>query len=187
MKPILLFLLLTFGSEISYGQTSKKFAQDTIVWNKDIKLIKDNFMAKRSFRGNFASTASTLYIHPDYKTSSMLIHVKAIFFKSKSFMKDEAPYILNHEQIHFDITEIYARKLRKLISEKDFKKVKDVVEVINKMSDKVIDEWQKEQNNYDDDTQHGINSAKQQVWNEKIQNQLVELENYSSTEIDIAN
>ena len=71
--------------------------------------------------------------------------------------------------------------------ERDFTKVKNIQFEIQKMYDKVNGDLQKEQSKYDADTEHGLNAAKQKLWNENIDIQLGELEDYIVTEIDIAN
>jgi hypothetical protein len=187
MKPLYFFLLFAFYAPLSYSQTNKKFAQDTIIWSADRPLTKEDFKVKKSSKAA-ASTSSGLFLHSEDKEGTLMFYVEAIFSKSKSFfMKEESLYTLKHEQLHFDITELHARKLRQKIIQRDFKKTSKVRETIQKMYDKAFEDCQREQSNYDRDTEHGINAAKQQVWSEKITQQLLELEAFSSTEIDIAN
>ena len=189
MKHTLKFLIiaLTIGSA-NAQMNNKKFAQDTIIWSKDLLLVKDNFKAKHPVgRKVSAQTYASIFIHSELKGASLLFYVETIFSKSKSYMKEDSPYILKHEQLHFDIYEVYSRKLRQLLLEKDFKKVKNVVEVIQKMGKKVAEDCGEEQVKYDNDTEHGLNAAKQQVWQEKVKKELEDLEKYSSTEIDIVN
>jgi hypothetical protein len=185
MKELLLLLMFVTASGSMRAQTSKKFAQDTIIWTKDSLLVKEDFRSKH--KGPLpAATATGLFIHPEYRDGTLLLHVEAIFRKSMSYMHDDVPYILNHEQIHFDICEVHARKLRKSIIDKNFKKVNHMVQVIQKIGDKENSELEKEEEDYDKDTEHGLNAAKQQVWNEKVKAELAELEQYSSTSVDIA-
>jgi hypothetical protein len=186
MRNIVICFIIFLGIQSVSAQNNKKFAQDTIIWKRDSSLVKDNFKAKHPTGNVPAQTATSLFIHSELKGESLLFYVEAIFSKSKSYMKEDSPYVLKHEQLHFDISEVYARKLRQLIIDKDFKKVKNVVEVIQKMANKVAEDCGKEQSNYDKDTEHGINSAKQHVWNEKIEKELNDLEKYSSSEIDLA-
>ena len=185
MKHFFILLLFVAVSGTMRAQTSKKFAQDTIIWTKDSLLVKEDFQSKH--KGPIpAATATGLFIHPEYSGGTLLLHVEAIFRKSMSYMHDDVPYILNHEQLHFDICEVHARKLRKSIIDKNFKKVNNIVQVIQKMADKESSEFNKEEDEYDKDTEHGLNAAKQQVWNEKVKAELAELEQYSSTAVDIA-
>ena len=188
MKTLSIFLILfAFQCKLNYAQTSKKFAQDTLIWSPERLLTKEDFKGKKSSKAA-AGTSSGLFIHSEDKEGTLMFYVEALFYKSKSFfMKEESPYALKHEQLHFDIAELYARKLRQKIIQRDFKKTNNLREVIHKIFEKAFEDSEKEQANYDRDTEHGINSAKQQVWSEKIKQQLQELEQYSSTEIDIAN
>lgn len=189
MKKIFSALLLFLIAQHGYAQLSKKMAKDTIVWRQDSGLTKESFKAKRQGSYPFAAySATALLFYTKDKDGALKFYIEAIFLKSKSFFnKEYSDYLLNHEQIHFDIVELYARKMRKRLDEKDFTKVNNAVAEIKKQYEKTLAEINKEQDKYDKDTQHGINSAKQQVWNESIAQQLKELEKYSSTEIDIAN
>jgi len=105
--------------------------------------------------------------------------------KSKSYIRENAPYVLKHEQLHFDITELYARKLRQMMHETDFKKVKNISAEISKMYNRVMADENKEQNKYDKDTEHGLNAAKQQVWSDDIAARLGAAEAFTATEINV--
>jgi hypothetical protein len=184
VKRILMLLTLSMISYSSQAQLSKRMAQDTLIWKSDSMLTREDFKAKRGGSA-YGVTASFIYLYQKEKSGNMLFTVEAIFLKSKSFLKDESPYIIKHEQLHFDISELYARKLRKAISDKDFKKVKKTVEVIQQLYNRASADCNKEQDKYDNDTEHSINAAKQQVWNESIAKQLAELSDYASTEVNI--
>ncbi len=182
-----LLLLLAFSLTVSgsvHAQLTKKQAQDTIVWKKDSLLVKENFQSKKSMNAPaYASTA--IYLYQKEVNGNLMFYVEALFLKSTSFMKDESAYILNHEQLHFDICELHARKLRQKIAEKDFAKVRDIVGEIQRMYHKTVNEWQNEEVKYDKDTQHGINAAKQNIWDENIRSQIIALDSFSSTAVDI--
>lgn len=186
MKRLLFLLFLLLFAFSIKAQSSKKALKDTLIWKNDSMLVKNDFTGKP--KGNvyygFASSGIVLYFKE--KDGVMLMVIEAIFQKSKSYLKGESSYLLKHEQLHFDITELYARKLRQRISQKNFAKVSNIQEEIMKMYTKVNAELDKEQVNYDNDTEHSQNSAKQKLWNQDISNQLKLLENFSSTEIDIA-
>jgi hypothetical protein len=189
MKKIFLSILLFVLVQSGYAQLSKKMAKDTLIWRQDSSLSKESFKAKHQSGYPFAAyTCATLFFYAKDRDGELKFCIEAIFLKSKSFfMKEVSPYLLNHEQIHFDIVELYARKMRQRLAEKDFKKINNIRGEIQKQYDKAISELNKEQDKYDKDTEHGMNSAKQQVWNESIAAQLKELDKYASTEIDVAN
>lgn len=180
---LLLLLIWQSGS----AQLTKREAQDTVIWRADSLLNRSYFLAKRSHYGPSipAYITSAIYLYQKENNGIRMFYVEAIMLKSKSFMKEETPYILNHEQMHFNITEIYARRLRKMIAEKDFTKVTDVVSLIERMYAKTMNECQKREAAYDKDTQHGINAAKQEVWNQTILKELLELDAFASTEVNV--
>ena len=78
--------------------------------------------------------------------------------------------LLDHEQLHFDLAEIAARKIRKRFE--DFKDgcfdARDT-EPIQAMVAEVDRELQEEQHRYDRETAHGVNVRMQDQWNRKIQ------------------
>jgi predicted secreted Zn-dependent protease len=111
--------------------------------------------------------------------------VETIFIRSKSFLRENSPDVLNHEQLHFDITELYSRKLRQRLAGKNFKAVKNISEEIQEMHRKIMEESGWEEKIYDDSTEHGVNSVKQKEWNEKVAAEIKELEQFSSVEVDI--
>ena len=92
--------------------------------------------------------------------------------------------ILKHEQGHFDLTEIYARMFRKQVMAATFT-FKNLKDKYNKIHTEIISGWNKEQNLYDKETDHGIDSTKQHQWLKDIAKRLDELKAYSDTLISI--
>ena len=86
---------------------------------------------------------------------------------------------INHEQGHFDIAEIYARKLRKefrenVKTEKDYQlKFKLIYQVLN-------GEFLDYENYYDKITKRGTNAEKQKELEAEIKAQLKKLEPYKN-------
>lgn len=183
------FLFLSFAGfaqKKSIAPAIRKFKGDTIVWKADSLLKKEDFKAKsKGSNGPLGFTASGLFFYPGEDAGQLIFYVEALFFKSKSYIVKYSEYVLKHEQTHFDITELYARKLRQKITETDFKKIKDIGKEISKYYQHIATEWQKEQEKYDKDTQHGTNPAKQQLWNEDIQRRIKELDKYAASAIDV--
>jgi hypothetical protein len=189
-KPLILLILLAFcfagySQKSSIAPTIRKFKKDTIIWKKDSLLTKDDFKGKgHGKNGPLGLTTWCLFLYPNESNGVLVFSVEALFIKSKSYIVQYSDYVLKHEQLHFDICELYARKLRKMISDKDFKKVNNVQKVIQDMYNKAAQDCAKEQQKYDDDTNHGLNAAKQQVWADDIKKQLDALDAYSDTEVN---
>ena len=188
---LILFLIAIFQQGIAQQSPIKpkirQFRKDTIVWKKDSLLSKADFKGHPKEKNELGATACFVFIYPSESGGNLNFHVEAVFIKSKSYLVKNSEAVLKHEQLHFDIAELYARKLRKQISETDFKKVRNIVDVVRKMYDKTANDFKKEENKLDKDTQHGMNSARQQVWVDDIANRLTELDQFSSTEVNIVN
>lgn len=173
-------------SQSSLSPTIKKFKDDTIVWKKDSLLSQNDFKGKGHGRSGAAGyTTSSIFIYTNEVNGQLVFEVQALFIKSKSFLVENSEYVLRHEQLHFDITELYARKLRKMVSDKDFRKVSNMQSVIQNMYSKIVEQWQKDEQRYDDETTHGINAARQKEWVDNIHAQLAAFDAYSSPEVNI--
>jgi len=189
MRRILLFSFAFLVCFTGYSQRKetvniKKLKHDTIIWQKDSLLTPADFKG-RVTRDWSGCCATFLMIEPVENNGNMLFSVQAVFVKSKSNIVKTSDYILKHEQLHFDICELYARKLRKMMLETDFKKVKNIQHEIQNMYNKVNEEYAKYERKYDEDTNHGENPAKQKVWSDDVTNQLKELDQYSSTMVNV--
>jgi hypothetical protein len=92
--------------------------------------------------------------------------------------------LLNHEQRHFDISEVYTRVVRKqmldILNNKLVHEIscgawaeckQEVQSLDNRLRDaktKGKSAWQTEQDQYDQETNHGQNVTAQAAWNAKI-------------------
>ena len=77
--------------------------------------------------------------------------------------------LLAHEQLHFDLTEIAVRRIRKRFEElKDACAEPGGSEIIPGEIEKIDRDLQEEQRRYDRETAHGVNAAAQAKWAEKI-------------------
>lgn len=91
---------------------------------------------------------------------------------------------LQHEQGHFDITEIYSRKLRKKLSDYTFKK-KSLKANFMKFYNGNAALLDAEHDLYDKETDHHRIEEKQKEWDKKIAEQLKELEAYKETNLTL--
>ncbi|ETN97029.1 DUF922 domain-containing protein [Zhouia amylolytica] len=78
--------------------------------------------------------------------------------------------ILAHEQLHFDITALYAQKLIHEISELNFEG--DVGEGLETLYHHVTKEMDSVQKIYDKQTEASVNESAQVIWRQKINDQL---------------
>jgi len=159
---------------------SKSDAPTLIDWEEQDPLTWNDFKGKAKDWGSVSAlTASAIEYAYDCDKGKLNLSVKAIFIPEESWAKSDAKneYILSHEQLHFDITEVYARKLRKELAAR----VNSCYEVrrIDGIARKVLDEWKVEQAKYDKDTGHSIHKDLQELWHKKIDRKLEYYADYS--------
>ncbi len=164
---------------------SKNNDKDKMPWSANRPLSWDDFDAEPNNGSKYgAITSSAIAFSFHSKGTDLQIDVKGEFFKNQSWVKKKARDAdgLKHEQGHFDITEIYARKLRKECSQNNFT-IKNVQNKLNDIYKSNAKAWEKEQSKYDNETQHHLNTAAQLQWNERIAKELHQLDAYSETHI----
>lgn len=184
MKQIIrnIFLLLIVYSSTSLNSLSNysnQQDQDKIVWSKKQKLTWNDFQGRPE--GNHspkvAVTSSNIKISYQYSNKGITSYaVIAAFSKNKSWTKTRTDKsVLAHEQLHFDITEVYARELRKSFDSLMVKNKTDK-SIFNSVYQKKMNSWKKTQYQYD--SQVYGNDVMQQKWIKHVANQLALLENY---------
>jgi len=154
--------------------------EQLIAWHPSYKLTWDDFKATPDTRSNAAATTTT-YLAIDYLIDNhgLRYRITCRFSCDKSWGLHRSSYILSHEQGHFDIAEIYARKLHKAMSEYRFNKrtyERDLKEIYETM----MQEKEDMQNAYDRETNHSINRRKQSEWQSRIEALLEEYGEYAN-------
>jgi len=160
--------------------------EKTIAWNDQRKLTWNDFKAKpKANTSAVALTASGITFGYSVKQSNTEIisfnaNVESHFYPNKSwFIKERADnYILAHEQLHFDITELHVRKLREQISKlKVSNSIKNELNILHKNSNAKLSEMQ---HLYDKQSQHSIHKEAQVKWQYYIKKELKKLEAFKS-------
>ncbi|ALW85771.1 hypothetical protein AUC43_12130 [Hymenobacter sedentarius] len=112
--------------------------------------------------------------------------VQATFDPNTSWFRDPknfTPALLRHEQMHFDLTEVYARIMRqKLVAFQAKVDCTKLQPAFNNFTKSVYAEWDREQNRYDVETNHGLNAAKQAYWEKQTQTKLAQLQAFAAQE-----
>lgn len=177
-KHILVFLGFLFIGNLN--------DRETITWNDSQKLTWADFKANPNPNSDaVALTASGITFGYSVKTSGKRIvdfsaSVEAHFYPNKSwYIKDRADtYILGHEQLHFDITELYVRKFRQQL---DLLVVNQNVKIqMNQIHEAINNALDKTQKTYDEQTNHSINVEAQKYWQTYIAEELQKLEKFKS-------
>jgi hypothetical protein len=170
-------IALLFSSPAVVAQDSN---EETLEWNASRRLTWSDYKAKPNPTSDAAATTTT-YVGIEYKISndnfSYFIHCR--FSKDRSWGLHKTDYILSHEQGHFDIAELFARKLHKEMSNYTFNK-RSFQKDLKKIYDAIMEERESTQNLYDKETNHSINKEKQAEWLKKIQTLLKEYSDYAN-------
>ena len=155
------------------------FAQDTINWRSDYKLKWGDFQGKPVMASKYkAITVADVKGSLSYNSSSFSVIVTCSFDKNKSWTNSCDSLGLAHEQGHFDIAEVFARKLRRTLKlyvfspktiETNYKRVFSEMKTERKAFNDL----------YDTQTNFSRNRSKQIYWNKKILAELKKLEAYA--------
>lgn len=173
----ILFGILLLSTLLICGTNNNN---DIIYWTEDYKLDWDDFKASpRSDYQNLAAlTSSGIAYYTGCEEGMLTYMIKSYFDKNESWVKPTAKnsHTLEHEQIHFDITELFARKLRKSLKQRSFKCYEDLE--FKQFVDVFLTNWEVEQRLYDIHSSFSVNKKEQKVWLYKITSELHEHKAY---------
>lgn len=149
--------------------------QDTIYWNKERPLAWEDFKGvPESNAIESAQASSGVALKFQYRKDVIndawdyRYKVYSYFLPELSWYKPNEInyYLLEHEQNHFHISEFFARKLKKELSELI------ASESVGNEAERVYNKIQKEhaafQNKYDRESKHSLNVDKELEWQERV-------------------
>ena len=153
------------------------FAQK-IEWKNDYNLIANDFQG--SIPKTETDEVAGSMINIEYKilstsiwTGKVKIRIYPTFAPSISWIKSEhiSKKLLNHEQKHFDIAQIYSLKLQKLV-DKRIKNTNEFNELFKNLYNENYNEYSKFQEKYDLETEHGTIQEQQDKYDKLIEDML---------------
>lgn len=164
---IVVFVFLFF-----LGQASAQEVE-TIPWSADRKLQWSDFKGSY-FKTEWAAATTATGISYAFSASEqngqqfLEIEVQCVFFPERSWYRPELcdAVILSHEQLHFDIAELHARKFRKRLAE--FRFTENVKEEVRDIYENILRELMAFQNKYDRETDFSKDLQQQLLWNRAI-------------------
>jgi len=183
MQKILLLFFFVSIHPLVYGQ------EDTVVifklWHENDSLQWEDYKVthkKKILKNGFMVDATTSYQYkfiPGNWREYDCINVATLFVFGSSWVEDTIDHtILEHERIHFDIAELYARKLRKALFFLYRKQIKSHTAYTHKI-DSLFTAGKQFQEAYDLETYYGQNESVQQVWKDHIHYELRQLDDYT--------
>lgn len=143
-----------------------------IEWTASRKLSWEDFKAPPDpASSNAALTSSSINVEFGYDDEELQFSIKCRFDKNKSWVRIRNSVILQHEQGHFDIAELHARKLNQALKAYRFN-ARTVSDDVNRIYDSVMVLHHTAQNEYDKETDFSRNKDKQAIWLKKIADDL---------------
>ena len=165
---------------VARDSSSRIETAEMIPWSMNKRLAWDDFLCEpKKGSDAVASTSTSLGIAYQLTEGNLQYRITCNFNKEKSWGLLKTDYILAHEQAHFDITEIFARKLNEALQNYQFNK-RSFKKDISQIYQSVVDQKEAFQKQYDSETDHSRNRKMQYDWLEKIETLLEETQAYSS-------
>lgn len=170
-----------------YKIPNPEIYQKEIYWSTDRKLNWKDFKGPVSDAFAHSDYGAMSYCMLGFNTNSVTAYNTAKFFITSKFncydswakeivINDD--YALKHEQIHFDICEVYARSLYKALTEARLSafNLQDAQLIFNG----IYKEFKEREDQYDLETKHSLDKEQQQKWNLLVANELDSLSIYSN-------
>ena len=172
LRYILVFLV-AMGTGYAQGD------DEAIPWSSNRKLTWEDFKGEAPVKDRAAATTAsgiTYQFATLRSPDKMAIDytVTTFFYPYKSWYQAHLceSLILSHEQLHFDISELYARKMRARMATATFtSNVKAEVKAIYR---EILEDLEAFQDLYDKETNFSRNREQQLLWNAKIAAALTE-------------
>lgn len=166
-----------------YKVSNVKNYEAEIEWTPDRKLTWDDFKGKpdtENFPNALAVTNSAIGFESGsfspFKDGKLFVRNMFNNYGSWVLPKGKTDNVLRHEQVHFDITEIYTRKLRKLLIDANVTTKSSSRAYV--IFDSIKREWQDRQDDYDHETKKGFNKETQEEWEAYVKLELIKFDLY---------
>lgn len=176
--PFFVLVLLSITHFSSFGQN--------VAWSKGRQITWSDFQGTPDAGSSYYAYTATRTTYKSQWDADGNISVTVIceFNPSRSWKKqaDLTDALLRHEQLHFDIAELFARKMRKEYATycQTHKASAEAGTDLDGIFKRAQEELRKYQDAYDTETDHSKNKPKQAEWDKKITNELKELDSYAT-------
>lgn len=162
--------------------------EDGIPWRADRPLAWGDFQAAAPGGGaEGALTGYSLLYAVECAGATFRYEAAAVFLPHKSWVRavvladpGESERTLDHEQTHFNLTEVYARRLRRFLQQA-YDPCGHGADAVRQGSDRIVADEADAQRRYDDETRHGLNLARQHAWHADIKGWLADLDSFAAS------
>lgn len=173
-----IYFFATLLTLISLPSLAQKL--HSLAWTADHRLVWNDFKGRpEAGSGNAALTTSSIDVRYSITRREFDYSIRCHFDQDQSWGRVRTSYILSHEQGHFDIAEIYARKLNMALKNYRFNG-RHAERDINRIYQRIMDEHHQAQKRYDHETNYSRNREKQHRWLVKIDGMLNDYQIYAN-------
>lgn len=169
MKARLFSIAVALFSMAFFSNSSQR-PNEIIYWDTNTPLTLTDFKGQPDYTDPYsiAMTFSGLMLYTDCDEHLLKYEIDSYFDKDLSWVKLEArtEHHLKHEQLHFDITELYTRRLKAALKQETFYCGEE--ERFNRFVDDFLANWEAEQHHYDVETAYSNHHPQQTEWEYKI-------------------
>ena len=117
----------------------------------------------------------------DFMTKNFNQKVECIMYRSASWLNENAAdkaRLIQFQQIQFDISELYARKFRKLLLE-NRKKIAHGTQIVEELNEQVMKEFTEERAQFEKESEGGLNEQVMVNWRNRLSVDISKLELFS--------
>jgi len=171
MKIVYLTILIFFSFPSENDKEKFSWSEERLLTWEDFQGVpnkSDDYVAST----NSGLSFSFSYKHDASGKGKLTYKVKSNFYPKLSWYRPGrvSDYILKHEQTHFDISELHARKLRRELSR--LKYSDNYKEIAQAIYQNMEQERRTMQQRFDDETEHSNIVEAEYQWEEYVANQL---------------
>jgi hypothetical protein len=181
---IVCFIFFIGCSEKPPARSPNYFKDTYIIWKNSEQLHWSDFKGDRVLlnKDNSVAIAATHWSIMYYFYQQRQWVICATFDRTKSWCLggQATESILKHEQYHFNIAEVYARKIRKATAEQN---IAIQTGAYSKIFNAIVNDCRLAQIAYDKATLHGVDLKEQQHWQHDIDEKLNELAAWSNASL----
>lgn len=180
---IILIFFLCLSCTLAFSQTADS-TQNYLFWSEDYRLVWtdfDEFPDRKSEHGALSIVGHLCEFEMDNVSYKAII--RTYFDRNNSWARNWVPILLAHEQGHFDLAEVYARKFRKRVLA-EMKGRTLTVKRFEELNSEIDQALKKAHNVYDEATNYSLNYGSQMQWNKKITQWLTDYADYSNPVIE---
>ena len=145
------------------GNAEKRQIDTFIKWSDTTQLNYADFKGAQAPPKDSVARPDTLAVincaikyEIDISTGRTLIHAYAVMHPEHSWMKVRTPSVLQHEQGHFDIEEIYARRFEKMMNDTLIKDADNYFIFLTDSFKQILADVKEEHNKYDNWTMNNL-------------------------------